>query len=65
MAGDEARRAPSLSTLGARLLRQVLERQIAALRAQGADPGDQTGLNADVPAFAHALAMRPQSLETV
>ena len=36
-----------------------------ALRAQGADPGDQTGRNPDVPELARALAVRPEILETV
>jgi FAD dependent oxidoreductase len=32
------------------------------LRAQGADPGDQTGLNPDVPAIARAVANRAEQL---
>lgn len=36
-----------------------------ALRAQGADPGDQSGRNADVPAFVAALATHDAVLETV
>lgn len=35
-----------------------------ALRAQGADPGDQTGKNPDVPELAQSLAVRPETLET-
>ena len=35
------------------------------LRAQGADPGDQSGRNADVPAFAAALAVNKKVLEAV
>ena len=35
------------------------------LRAQGADPGDREGRNADVPELARALAVRPEILETV
>ena len=35
------------------------------LRSQGADPGDQTDRNADVPAFVAALATRDAVLETV
>ncbi len=35
------------------------------LRAQGADPGDREGRNADVPELALALAVRPEILETV
>ena len=35
------------------------------LRAQGADPGDQSGRNADVPAFAAALAVDKKVLEAV
>jgi hypothetical protein len=30
----------------------------ARLRAQGADPGDQSGPNADVPAIAHRIRQR-------
>ena len=33
-----------------------------ALRAQGADPGDQTGRNADVPALARAIAPRAEKI---
>ncbi len=36
-----------------------------ALRAQGADPGDRTGRNTDMPELARALAVRPEILETV
>jgi len=36
-----------------------------ALRAQGCDPGDQAGRNADVPALARALATHDAVLETV
>lgn len=32
------------------------------LRAQGADPGDQTGLNADVPALARAIGNRAEKI---
>ena len=35
------------------------------LRAQGADPGDQTGRNADVPSFVTRLATSNDVLETV
>ena len=35
------------------------------LRAQGADPGDQTGRNADVPAYVAALTTNDAVLETV
>jgi hypothetical protein len=35
------------------------------LRAQGADPGDQSDRNADVPAFAAALAVNKKVLEAV
>jgi hypothetical protein len=35
------------------------------LRAQGADPGDQAGRNADVPAYVAALTMNDAVLETV
>ena len=33
-----------------------------ALRAQGADPGDQTGRNADVPTLARALGERAEKI---
>lgn len=36
-----------------------------SLRAQGADPGDQSGPNPDVPAFARALAVHERVLEAV
>jgi hypothetical protein len=35
------------------------------LRAQGADPGDQTGRNADIPAFVAPLATHDAILETL
>ncbi len=35
------------------------------LRAQGADPGDRVGRNPDVPELARALAVSPDTLETV
>ncbi len=64
--GEAAGVAAALALNAGVTVRNVDVRAVQkVLRAQGADPGDQTGLNADVPAFARALAMRPESLETV
>ena len=64
--GEAAGVAAALAANAGVLVRNVDVRQVQkTLRAQGADPGDQSGRNADVPAFAAALATHDKVLETV
>ena len=64
--GEAAGVAAALAANAGVVVRNVDVRQVQKiLRAQGADPGDQTGRNADVPAFAAALATHDKVLETV
>jgi hypothetical protein len=64
--GEAAGVAAAMAVAAGVTARQV---DVAALqrtlRAQGADPGDQTGRNADVPAFVAALATHDAVLETL
>jgi hypothetical protein len=64
--GEAAGTAAALALNAGVSVRNVDVRQLQkTLRAQGADPGDQTGRNADVPALASALATHDAVLETV
>jgi hypothetical protein len=57
--GEAAGVAAALAVSAGVAVRNVDVRKVQmTLRAQGADPGDQVGRNADVPAFASALATR-------
>jgi hypothetical protein len=54
--GEAAGIAAAMALDAGVTVRQVDVRALQArLRAQGADPGDQSGPNADVPALARAL----------
>jgi hypothetical protein len=64
--GEAAGVAAALAVQAGVTARNVDVKQVQkALRAQGADPGDQSGRNADVPAFAAALATNNAVLEAV
>ena len=64
--GEAAGVAAALAVSSGVTVRKVDVKQVQkTLRAQGADPGDQSGRNADVPAFAAALATHDAVLETV
>ncbi len=64
--GEAAGVAAALALNAGVTVRNVDVRAVQkALRTQGADPGDQTGRNPDVPELARALAVRPEILETV
>ena len=64
--GEAAGVAAALAVQAGVVVRKVDVGQVQkTLRAQGADPGDQVGRNADVPAFAAALATHDKVLETV
>lgn len=64
--GEAAGVAAALALNAGVSVRNVDVRQVQkTLRAQGADPGDQAGRNADVPALAAALATHDQVLETL
>ncbi len=61
--GEAAGVAAALALNAGVSVRQVDIKAVQrALRAQGADPGDQTGRNADVPALAHALGERAEKI---
>ena len=64
--GEAAGVAAALAANAGVVVRNVDVRQVQkTLRAQGSDPGDQTGRNTDVPAFAAAMATTEAVLETV
>ena len=64
--GEAAGTAAALALAAGVSVRNVDVRQLQkVLRAQGADPGDQVGRNADVPALAAELATHNAVLETV
>jgi hypothetical protein len=64
--GEAAGTAAALALNAGVSVRHVDVKQLQkTLRAQGADPGDQTARNADVPALAYALATHDAVLETV
>lgn len=62
--GEAAGVAAALALDAGVSVRNVDVRKVQkTLRAQGADPGDQSGPNADTPALAKALAVNPAVLE--
>ena len=64
--GEAAGVAAALAVQAGVTVRKVDVKQVQkTLRAQGGDPGDQSGRNADVPALATALAANDAVLETV
>jgi hypothetical protein len=64
--GEAAGIAAAMAVQAGVSVRQVNVPQLQkTLRAQGADPGDQVGRNADVPALAAALAVNDQVLEAL
>ena len=61
--GEAAGVAAALALQAGVSVRQVDVKAVQkALRAQGADPGDQTGRNADVPTLARALGERAEKI---